>query len=571
MTTARKSKRLHASAAEAVPAGKCYKAGIYARLSSNQDEKKKESIDAQVAIARKFVEDWNKTHADRIEVAGCFMDLGKTGTNFNREEFGRLMQEIRLGEINCVIVKDLSRFGRNYLEAGNYIEKIFPFLGVRFIAVADGYDTGADGKGPERMSASMAVGIKNLVNDMYAEDFSKKAKIGLKQRRKEGSYVGGPPPYGYTAVWEGRIRKLKPDENTADIVRGIYSRFLETGCYQTVIDELNERRLNPPAVYKKTGKVYALPDMEYKGWNQGSVERILKSETYMGKLVQGRTAITARDERNRVLKDSVEWVVAENAHEELVDPEIFEEAAKIRRRIRQKMKKKKSPSKGIPIGENAFESILYCGVCGRKMTRSSHVKHDADGNMARLDGYFCLNAASAKTDQCPKPNRISKAGLVKILFVLIESEFSMNLGRQKNYVEKSKEYIRQAELELERELRSAKNAVSSLNEEGGRKYMEYRAGVISQKEYMDDKTRKEGQLAGLEKARRELEERQERLAKKEETYRKAVRSLLRWKQKKELTKELVGLLIEKIYVYPGRRVEVVFWYTDAFQKETAWK
>ena len=158
-----------------------YKAGIYARLSADQDVKKNESVEVQIEIAKKFVEEFNgQKKGEVIDVVECYTDLGKTGSNFEREGFLRLLQDIRIGEINCVIVKDLSRFGRNYLEAGNYIEKIFPFLGVRFIAVADGFDTGKEGNENKQMASE----IKNLVNDMYAKDFSKKAKLHLKQRRK---------------------------------------------------------------------------------------------------------------------------------------------------------------------------------------------------------------------------------------------------------------------------------------------------------------------------------------------------------------------------------------------------
>ena len=201
-----------------IPEGKTYRAGIYARLSSDQDQKKNESIEVQIEIAKKFVEDYNRENTGEfIEVVQCYTDLGKTGSNFEREGFLSLMQDVRLGDINCVIVKDLSRFGRNYLEAGNYIEKIFPFLGVRFIAVSDGFDTGKDNKNQQISSE-----IKNLVNDMYAKDISKKAKIQLKQRREDGSYVGGPPPYGYKAVCLGKKRVLIPDENTDMIVRFIF-------------------------------------------------------------------------------------------------------------------------------------------------------------------------------------------------------------------------------------------------------------------------------------------------------------------------------------------------------------
>ena len=142
---------------------------------------KMNQVEVQIEIARKYVEEFNlKNTEEIIDIIDYYTDLGKTGSNFEREGFLRLLQDIRLGEINCVIVKDLSRFGRNYLEAGNYIEKIFPFLEVRFIAVADGFDTGKEGNENKQMASE----IKNLVNDMYAKDFSKKAKLHLKQRER---------------------------------------------------------------------------------------------------------------------------------------------------------------------------------------------------------------------------------------------------------------------------------------------------------------------------------------------------------------------------------------------------
>lgn len=163
VTMARRSKRLHAGPKQQnVPEKKYYKVGIYARLSSDQNERKKESIGIQIDMARRFAENWNQNHGDKMVVVGCYTDKGKTGTNFDRDAFKRLMQDIRLGKINCIIVKDLSRFGRNYLEAGNYIEKIFPFLGVRFIAVSDGYDTGADGNNARQMASEIMNLVKNI-------------------------------------------------------------------------------------------------------------------------------------------------------------------------------------------------------------------------------------------------------------------------------------------------------------------------------------------------------------------------------------------------------------------------
>lgn len=536
-----------------------YKAGIYARLSADIDEKKNESVEVQIEIARKFIEEWNGQHTDKIEVSDCYIDLGKTGTNFNRDAFQRLMQDVRMGDINCVIVKDLSRFGRNYLEAGNYIEKIFPFLGVRFIAVADGFDTGADGNETKQMVSE----IKNLVNDMYAKDFSVKAKASLAQRRKEGSYVGGPAPYGYKAVWEGKVRRLIPDENTAEIVRYIYKKFIETESYTAVTDDLNIRKINPPAVYHKTGEVYCLPDAVYKGWDKGSVERIIKSDTYSGRLVQGKTSITARDESNRIHKPENDWVVKEEAHEPLITPEIMKEAARVRRKLREQTKSHAHPTKGCPIGENVFDKVLYCGVCGRKMTRHSYVKHYADDSKNRMDGYFCMNGGATKTDNCPSSNRISKSALTDILFALFEKEFDVGLKKQRMYLDTARAIIRHKKQELEQSLHAVVCTKLRLAEEESGKYMAYRMGNLSQKDYVEYKMCKENRLQDLEKQEKNFREQEVSLERDGETYLKAVRALIKLKNEQVLTRELIESLIDKIYVYPGKRVEVLFTYSDA--------
>ncbi len=538
---------------------KRYKAGIYARLSSDQDEKKNESVEVQIEIARKFVEEFNRNKTGEvIDVIECYTDLGKTGSNFERAGFLRLLQDIRLGEINCVIVKDLSRFGRNYLEAGNYIEKIFPFLGVRFIAVADGFDTGKEGNENKQMASE----IKNLVNDMYAKDFSKKAKLHLKQRREEGSYVGGPPPYGYMAEWNGKRRMLIPDENTEGIVRFIYEKFVETESYTAVADELNLRQINPPALYKKTKEVYHAPDAgEYKGWDKSAVERILKSETYTGTLVQGRTSITARDEKNRIHKPEDDWVITKDAHEPLVDGELYQRSVEIREKIQKRTASYNHPTKGYPIEENIFDSVLYCGVCGRKMTRSSYVKHYADGEKARLDGYFCLNSGQTKVKVCPNSNRISKNELVDILLPLIRMEFAVFLNKPKHYMEYGKERIAEAVKRAEAGLRETEGKIRRSHEEESSIYMDYRAGKILQKEYVSFKMQQENKLTDLKKQQEGQEKEIKALNKLSEKYLTAIKALLKLKSGKELTKDMIEAFISKIYVYPGKRIEVIFTFT----------
>lgn len=538
---------------------KRYKAGIYARLSADHDIKKNESVEVQVKIAKKFVEEFNQKNIDeKIDVVECYTDLGKTGSDFERDGFQRLLQDIRLGEINCVIVKDLSRFGRNYLEAGNYIEKIFPFLGVRFIAIADGYDTGKEGNGNKQIASE----IKNLVNDMYAKDFSKKAKIHLKQRREDGSYVGGPPPYGYATDWIGKKRVLIPDVNTSDIVKFIFERFVETESYAAVADLLNRRMINPPTIYRKTKEVYYSSDEKgYKGWEKSAVERILKSETYSGTLVQGKTSISARNEKNRIHKPEVEWVVSKDTHEPLIDMALYQKAAEIQIKIRCRTASHNHPTKGYPIGENIFDNVLYCGVCERKMTRSSYVKEYANGDKARLDGYFCLYGGQTQVTICPESNRISKTELVDVLLPLIRKEFTIFLDNPEKYVRFGNERISESINKAEAELRETEGKIRRFREDESSVYMEYRAGRIPQKDYVAYKMQQEDKLIDL----RKIEEGQKKnikvLEKMSGKYLAAIKALLKLKSGKELTKDMVEAFISKIYVYPGKRIEVLFTFT----------
>lgn len=542
---------------EAGKGQKRYKAGIYARLSANINEKK-ESIDVQIGIAEKFVEEFNRSNKEKIDIAGHYCDVGKTGSNFGRDGFNRLMQDIRLGDIDCVIVKDLSRFGRNYLEAGNYIEKIFPFLGVRFIAVSDGYDTGEEGNDTRQMASE----IKNLVNDMYAKDFSVKAKTGLRQRREAGSYVGGPPPYGYLAVWEGKVRKLVPDENTAGIVELIYRAFIEKESYAAVADDLNRKRINPPTIYKRTKEVYCPPDVAYKGWDKSSVERIIRRETYIGKLVQGKTTLTARDEKSRINKPVEEWVIKDNTHEALINTDLFQRAQEVRRKLQEATASNGHPTQGVPIGENVFDHVLYCGVCGRKMTRHSYVKTYADGERARMDGYFCLNGGRTKVETCPQSNRISRNDLTGTLMNVLHMEFAAYLDKPIHYIKVGKNQISAARLQTEREIRAIQKKAQKLKDEETGIYVDYREGRLPQKEYVDFKMKQAECLHELEKRAGELDKKQKEIEKVQEKYLKAIRSLLKMKNRESLTMELVDALVEKIYVYPGKRVEVQFRYVN---------
>lgn len=527
--------------------------------------KKNESAAAQIEIAKKFVEQLNQEKTGEvIDIVRCYTDLGKTGSNFEREDFSRLLQDIRRGEINCVIVKDLSRFGRNYLEAGNYIEKIFPFLGVRFIAVTDGFDTGREGCGNQQMASE----IKNLVNDMYAKEFSKKARLQLKQRREEGSYVGGPPPYGYRTEWKGKRRVLLPDRNTEAVVKFIYEKFVEKESYAAVAAELNRRRINPPYLYKKTGKVCYSPedcrvsaDSGYKGWDKSAVERILKSETYAGTLVQGKTGITARNEKNRFHRPECDWIVTKEAQKPLINRELYQKTAEIREKIRKRSASHRHPAGGCPIGENIFDGVLYCGVCGRKMTRNSCVKQYKDGKKARIDGYFCLNGRQTKTAVCPDSNRISKKELLDILSPLVHMGAAVFLNQSGSDIEYGTERITESIKKAEAEGRKTGRSLRNICEEESDTYIAYRSGRITQKEYAALKTKQADRLAELRKQQEEQQGKIEAWKKRAASCHAADSDLFKRKNGKEITKDMIGTFISKISVYPGKRVEVIVSFT----------
>ena len=213
-------------------------AAIYARLSVDSDEKKSESIETQVTLIKEFIQKHNENPDREYEIAvyNIYSDLGKTGTNFDRPGFERMMNDVRAGKINCILVKDFSRFGRNYIETGNYLEKILPFMKVRFISVCDNYDSFA----PDAKKQELSMNIKNLVNDAYAKDISAKERAAKRIAQKNGEYVGSTAPYGYCVEKINGIYKLIVEPEAAKIVRRIFEEYASGDGIQSIIDRLFE-------------------------------------------------------------------------------------------------------------------------------------------------------------------------------------------------------------------------------------------------------------------------------------------------------------------------------------------
>ena len=515
-----------------------WRLGAYIRLSK-EDLKKGKDDSNSVINQRDLLNDFYQKHIGEFESVSEYVDDGHTGTDANRENFQRLLSDVMSGKINCVVVKDLSRFGREYIDAGKYIERLFPALGVRFIAVNDHYDS-LEGKS---QADEIVIPFKNLINDAYCRD------ISIKIRSQKDS---------------DNKNKLVIDAYAAGIIKEIY-RMKLSGMSQTAIaNALNKQGVLSPMEYKHSLGIRIQDNFkthEQAEWSAMSVKRILENEVYTGTLVQGKTSITARDEKNRIHKPEDDWVITKDAHEPLIDRELYQKLVEIREKMKERKASYNHPTKGYPIGENIFDGVLYCGVCGRKMTRSSYVKYYADGEKARLDGYFCLNSGQTKIKVCPESNRISKNELVDILLPLIRMEFAVFLSNPKHYMEYGKERIAEAVKKEEARLRETEAKLRRSQEEESSVYMDYRAGKIPQKEYVAFKMRQADILEDLRKQQESQQQEIRALDKLSGKYMAAIKALLKLKSGKELTKDMIEAFISKIYVYPGKCIEVIFTFT----------
>lgn len=275
---------------------KIWNATLYLRLSRDDgDKEESNSITGQRELLRDFI----RTRPELREYA-VRIDDGFTGSNFERPSFKKMLEDVKAGRTNCIIVKDLSRFGRNYLDAGEYIEKIFPFLGVRFIAVNDNYDS----LGGKNASDELIIPFKNLINEAYCRDISVKVRTQLEVKRKSGQYIGAFAVYGYLKD-ETDKNRLVADEYAADVVRDIFKWKLEGMSPQDIAARLNHSGVLSPMEYKRSlGMRFAtsFKANPQAAWSANAVLRILKNPVYTGVLIQGRETTPSYKVRKRVTK-----------------------------------------------------------------------------------------------------------------------------------------------------------------------------------------------------------------------------------------------------------------------------
>jgi DNA invertase Pin-like site-specific DNA recombinase len=338
-----------------------YKAIKYIRLS-NADQGAGESD--SVTNQRKFIDEFLAKHPE-IEAVGEKVDDGYTGVLFDRPAFSEMMAEIEKGNANCIITKDLSRLGREYIETGRYLRRIFPAYGVRFIAINDNFDT------LTVSSDDLSVSMRVVLNDAYAHDIAKKTRAALESKRKSGEYVGACPIYGYKKD-ENNRNLLVVDEYPASVVRDIFRMKMDGASAVRIAAELNERGVLSPMEYKKHNglphpkKCYS--DVTGGKWSATTIFRILNDETYTGTLVQGKMGKPNHKIKELLKKPPSEWHRVENTHEAIVPNNIFDLVQKILR-----LDTRTSPKNDKVY---TFSGILICGCCGNRMTRKTVPNRD---------------------------------------------------------------------------------------------------------------------------------------------------------------------------------------------------
>lgn len=378
---------------------KTWKTCGYVRLSCEDGDKEESN---SVTGQKNLIQDYISRHPELVE-CGMKVDDGFSGSSFERPAFREMMEEIKAGRINCIVVKDLSRFGRNYLDAGEYLERLFPFLGVRFIAINDNYDS-QNGRGE---MDSFLIPFKNLINEAYCRDISVKIRSQLAVKRKRGDFVGSFAVYGYRKDSENK-NHLVADDFAAGIVRDIFHQRLEGVSAGDIADWLNEEGVMSPMAYKKAqGLSYFTPFCQNSHclWNATTVLRILKNPVYTGVLTQGKSTAPCYGVRRRVEKPRREWDVVEGTHEALIDRRDFA--------VVQRLLLRDTRTSPGGVRTELFSGMVFCGECGGAMVRKT-----VPSKNRKYVYYIC---GTHKNEKVCYSHSISVEALEKIVLTSVQS------------------------------------------------------------------------------------------------------------------------------------------------------
>ena len=355
---ARKSRKNLPQAEFENPKAVKYATWGYTRIS-NENERSEDSIESQTDIIKDYISD----KAD-IELHGVVTDLGYSGTDFQRPGYAELIDGIKRGDVQCVIVKDLSRVGRTYIEVGELLFDTFPSYNVRFISVNDNYDSFAD----DAARKKLLILFKNLVNHMYSKDLGVKIKSSFVLKQQKGELLGSLPPYGYLFTTEGGGKRLKIEPESAEIVKLIFGLRAQGDSMIKIADHLNRNGiLAPRNHYYHLGVITHEKDAKKALWQNGYIGQLLRNEVYVGNQIQGKYE---RHGKQFGVKPRTEWIVHENAHPAIIDRGQFDAVQKLLDEAGEKFKKL-----GNKLDENILVGKIFCQRCGKALKRQYYRKN----------------------------------------------------------------------------------------------------------------------------------------------------------------------------------------------------
>lgn len=517
---------------------------VYLRLSREDGDKlESDSILNQRALLTEYAAGL----ADLAEPV-FYQDDGYTGTNFDRPGFQSMLDDLRAGKVNCVIVKDLSRLGRNYVEVGGYLEKVFPMLGVRFISVNDQVDSVRD---PASVN-TLIVPFKNIINDEYCRDISNKVRASLDLKRRQGKFIGSFASYGYRKDPDDHNRLLI-DEEAAAVVRDIYAWFLGGMSILGIAKRLNAQGVPNPSAYKRMkGLHYQHPAGERLDglWPDSSVRRILKNRLYTGTMVQGKNRTKSYKLPIPERLPEADWIQVDRTHEAIIPPEQFEQVQSLLRRDTRT-----PPQTGRVY---LFSGFLRCADCGKAMNRKIISQPYGDYHYY-ICSTFKKQHAGACTKHTIRSDRLEQAVLEtlrrQIELAVEMDELIASIDRRKLREHSSRRFE-----EERRRLTAERERIERMKLD---LYPDWKRGDISREEYLALKGQFDGQLAKLDSRLAALTAEREQAA-PQESANAVLQQFIRYRSLHHLTREIVVELIEMIYVHEGGGITIRFKFADVF-------
>ncbi len=526
--------------------------GKYIRLSdADRDLMKKEgkteseSVSHQKALIQNFVNEHD-------ELKDCeqyeFFDDGFSGTNFDRPSFEKLIEQIKKGKINCVIVKDFSRFGRDYIELGDYLERIFPFMGVRFISINDHYDS-LDYKGT---TGGLDVVMKNIVYDYYSKDLSVKVMTAKRAKMKRGLYIGGHVPYGYRRREDDKHR-IEIDPEAAEVVREIYDAALDGVRAVDIASQLNDKGYDTPAAYyrrKNPGTKKFANVSELACWNIYSVNKILQNKVYYGVVVGHKREAVAPCSSHTVSVPEDEQIAVENCHPGIVTKEEFLEVQK-RFRKQYPQKDERRYDKTRPLVGKAV-----CGMCGRSMNFRSYVAYGREYSY-----ILCPHAKYQKAGQCCR-KYCREADVNEMIWHSIRNLMDMADGAAKK-VKKRADKAESENLRTAKKLAKLQKDKEKCESERFSNVDRFMTGKLEKDDYQRIRAELMRRAELLDKQIAEVSAKfHESQAAADDGVRDAVSTMKKYSGETELTREIVEAFIDKILIYDPEHIEIRWKYPD---------